>query len=292
MMGADTRTHRSMPTQLKYAIAIPSARREGTDYLADTVAHLAEQLLPEIEQLASIDLYCPNPPDGIEHPGMAAVRRARAQGDYGDVGERLHLHSVEDLPAHLQHKVASTREPYSLRHCHDYAFSLHFALSSRANRIIFLEDDVRIAKDFLAKTEAVFARAAKRRPVPAFISLFSWDYGPPGSWWPYYGYSQGLAFASRADLEAVIAHLLAYRKAGGADRALSDWDYDGRRGKVAYPSLVQHIGEVSSIWAPRGRPLVAPTFRNNKLGPAGVLTTTVGWLWRAVRRRIGSNIAP
>lgn len=269
-----------------FCIVIPSAARTEVDYLAGTVDDLAAKLQGEAEQIEAIIVYNPSAVSKCTHRGFAAVERKLAEGGYGRLGDKLRLVSPDDLPDRLQRRHAITREPRNVRQCNDYAHTLFFARETRADFVLLLEDDVRLARAFFAKAAAVDQDAENQGLSPLFISLFSPVWGPPERFFRYFGYSQAILARSGEGLDAIRVGLACDQSEHLADVALAKIRVGRRSGLVRYPSLVQHVGTVSVAVAGRRSNPVSPTFYEHPPPPAFGLRCRLGWMLDAIRRRL------
>ena len=269
----------------RICVVIPSAARDGVDYLADTLDDITAKLEAEADRVEAILVYNPSGPDQ-PHRGVESAQSELARGGYGVFGGNLRLLNADDLPPDLQCRHAATRGVWHVRHCNDYAHALWLARQTTADFVLLLEDDVRLTKHFVPRALEVAREAEKRSLDPLFLSLFSPLWGPPGAYFPFFAFSQALLFRNGPAVDAARAALTRDHSEDLADMALAKLQVNGRRGYVAYPSLVQHVGAVSIAASDRIYELKAPTFYEDSPPAAFGLRCRIGWIAEAIRRRI------
>jgi hypothetical protein len=144
----------------------------------------------------------------------------------------------------------------------DFVEALRICRNTDSKYVLRLEDDVMAADHFVTHLMQWCERQDTADKPWAFLSLFSADLGPPHRLWPYCAYSQAILFPNDERLDDIIRYIEEHYHRAPVDFLLAEYrDPAGRRGWVKYPSLFQHIGDLSTGLAepPRTSPTFCPS---------------------------------
>lgn len=133
------------------------------------------------------------------------------------------------------------------------------ARDTRSEYVLRLEDDVIAADHFVSRLLKWCDQHYTVDKPWAFLSLFAVDLTPLNRLAPYLAYTQALLFPNDQRLDDIIRYIEDHYQRAPVDLLLAEYrDHAGRSGWVKYPSLFQHIGDVSTGLAQPQR--TSPTF--------------------------------
>lgn len=152
---------------------------------------------------------------------------------------------------------------WCLQQGRDFATLMRYGLSTHARYLVRLEDDSRVTVRFLDKLR----KQAGRFPETPYLSLFSSRSRPDGCTTAHHGSAVGLLFHRRERVEPILRFLQRHEHRQPFDVVLGWYRDDaGKRGLTVYPSLVQHVGMVSTLKGARhdrNPDYTSPTYRDD-----------------------------
>lgn len=273
----------------RFAIAIPSAVRENTDYLAETLKQFSSILSLDHDRIESINIYCSSTNATSKHLSYQTIRDKIKKGEYGTISKKITLRSELDLDDSKRQLHEKTRSDRFSRIQTDVLNTLSLSSNTEAKWLLFFEDDVRLTKHFIQRIDEIIQAIENKNEPPMLVSLFSVSYGPPGRCFNYYAYSQALLFRNGPDVAGAVEFL---RENIGQkelpDAMFANYRENGRKPCVYYPSLVQHVGVDSLSVSDRDKDtiILAPTFKKNRLNAYDIAKHWCCWVFERARWRL------
>lgn len=265
-------------------IVVPTMSRPGgVFYLQRMIESLAEQLAPVDAEGLRVTIVDMDGPKRINRQLEEIRARISSFPFMLDIRDRI---SIDRDPVT---RIPGRRECWESNVGRDFALCLYLGrVLSDCRYILRLEDDVLACRGYVPKIRQLAGDLLEGPDARPFLSLFSLEprfcLGPRVG--KYFSWGPALLFRNDAGLDGIIAfaHSMA-RKGREIDRALAGYCPAGRPGLVVYPSLFQHIGDVSSAGMPDWAGRRSPTYRPGD-GPLDVAAVWFRTLYAMVRRDI------